>query len=103
MSSVARLPVYKYKCVLSLSNLINQGQLDDNMLRSIQESLVSNILRLFDVDIDPDMLEILNQLYSEKWVSRIDENFYAYNILQKPRLRRTSRASGKVTKKCICL
>jgi hypothetical protein len=99
MSSVARLPVYKYTYVLSLNNLINQGQLNVNMLKYIQKRLYSNIFHLLYVDIDPDVLEVLNQHYSEKWVSRIDENFYAYNFQQKPRLRQTSRASGKVTKK----
>jgi hypothetical protein len=98
MSSAVRLPVYKYKDVLSLNNLINQGQLDDNMLKSIQVSLDSNILLLLDVYIVPGVLELLNQHYSEKWISRIDENFYVYNFQQKPRLRQTPRASGRVTK-----
>jgi hypothetical protein len=99
MSSAAKLPVYRYKYVLYLNNLINQGQLDVNMLKSIQKSLDSNIFRSLDLDIDPDVLELLNQQYSEKWISRIDENFYAYNLLEKPRIRQTSYASGKVTRK----
>jgi hypothetical protein len=98
VSSLVRLPVYKYKYVLSLNNLINKGQLAVKSLEIIQYSLDFNKLLLLNVDIVPGVLELLNQHYSEKWISRIDENFYVYNFQQKPRLRQTPRASGKVTK-----
>lgn len=82
------MPVYRYNSKISLSSIPNGSRIFDQFAKNIADDIMSSfhISLIRNLQVLPRLLEQFNVRYTEKWVKRVDENFFEYYHGYRPRL-----------------
>ncbi|MEM2129049.1 MAG: hypothetical protein QXZ70_00470 [Candidatus Bathyarchaeia archaeon] len=87
-TTTLQVNVFRYNNSLSMSSMLRNMTLFLQTVRNVADDVVTgrNMSNITNLQISSGLLEQYNIRYTEKWVKRIDENFYEYYYGSRPSL-----------------
>jgi hypothetical protein len=80
--------IFRYDQTISLSTIPQGSTAFDQFAKNIADDIMSssNLTPMINLHVLPRLLEQFNVRYTEKWVKRVDENFFEYYYGYRPSL-----------------
>jgi hypothetical protein len=88
LTTPLQVNIFRYNRSISLSTIPQNSIAFDQFAKNIADDIMSslNLSPIISLNVLPRLLEQFNVRYTEKWVKRVDENFFEYYHGYRPRL-----------------